>query len=112
MEDNSSLRQAILFLCNPSTHVTLEFYMGSLHLVLFCLIVSIIFSDHTSVVLDHSIKGARNRVKNWRLNPNVLKDHSFISNFNTKGGGNWVKGAAGGIRMAIRMMPSLQGIIR
>lgn len=56
----------------------------SLHLFLSFVIGSIVISDHASVVLDLSLKGLGNRVKYWRLNTTILKDHTFVSYFNTE----------------------------
>lgn len=35
-------------------------------------------------MLDLSLKGIGNRVKYWRLNTTILKDHTFVSYFNTE----------------------------
>ena len=56
----------------------------SLHSVLCCQIGSIPISDHARGVMDLSLKGTGNRVKYWRLNTTILKDHTFVSFFNTE----------------------------
>lgn len=62
--DNSSLRQGIHFFLHPLHHTRIAFLKLYLNLVLSCLIGSIFIWDHTSVVLDLSLK--RKRVKQWR----------------------------------------------
>lgn len=68
-------------------HIRIDYFFLpglSLHSVLSCVIGSIVISDHVSVVLDLSLKGIGNRVKYWRLNTSILKDHTFVSYFNTE----------------------------
>lgn len=56
----------------------------SLHSVLSCSTGNILISDRASVGLYLSLKGIGNRTKHWRLNTTVLKDHTFVSYFNTE----------------------------